>query len=74
MTFRSEVIRLRVMNENVAREISGNQKQLHNLDSAVKSRRAILKHLEYDVNVIEKVRIFSVIFLVWYKVAEKICF
>jgi len=64
MTSRSEVIRLRVMNENVAREISGNQKQLHNLDAAVKSKRAILKHLEYDVNVIEKVKIFSINFFI----------
>ena len=37
---RSEVERLRVINENVGREISENQKHLHNLDAAVKSKRS----------------------------------
>ncbi len=51
---------MRALNENVAREISENQKQLHGLDAAVKSKRAVLKHLEYDVNVIEKVCIITI--------------
>jgi len=37
---RTEVERLRVINENVGREISQNQKHLHNLDAAVKSKRS----------------------------------
>jgi hypothetical protein len=37
---RTEVERLRVINENVGREIAQNQKHLHNLDAAVKSKRS----------------------------------
>ena len=37
---RSEVERLRVINENVGREIAENQKHLHNLDAAVKAKRS----------------------------------
>ena len=37
---RSEVERLRVINDNVGREIAENQKHLHSLDAAVKSKRS----------------------------------
>jgi len=37
---RTEVERLRVINEKVGREIAENQKHLHNLDAAVKAKRS----------------------------------
>ena len=40
LSARSEVERLRVINDNVGREIAENQKHLHDLDAAVKSKRS----------------------------------
>merc|ERR1712110_1065134 len=51
---KEQLERLKVANDDASKVIEKNRGSIEDIDKKVKAGKATLKHLEYDVNVIEK--------------------